>query len=229
MPLWYDFLSLVFPRTCESCGNTLHRHEQCICNFCNHHLPRTDFHEHPDNPVAQLFWGRTMLRYATSMFYFHKGSNVQHLVHQLKYKGKQEVGVHLGKLYGIDLRQSPLFSTVDVVVPVPLHPNRQRKRGYNQSEAFAQGLAHGMGIRMDTRTLLRKTATSTQTRKSRFLRWENVKEVFVLEQPEKLANLHILLVDDVVTTGATLESCVQNLLQCPGATVSIATIACALK
>lgn len=229
MPLWYDFISLVFPRTCEACGNTLHKHEQYICNYCLVHLPRTDFHLHLENPVARLFWGRVRLRYATAMLYFHKGNRVQQLIHKLKYKGRQEIGVHLGRMYGQQLRQSPAFSTAEVVIPVPLHPAKQRKRGYNQSEAFARGLAQAMDIRLDTRSLIRKTATTTQTRKSRFLRWENVKEVFEVHPSESLSGKHILLVDDVITTGATLEACAQELLQCEQATVSIATIACAIK
>lgn len=102
MPLWYDFISLVFPRVCASCGNTLMRHERCICNFCLVHLPATDFHLHADNPASRLFWGRVPIHHAASMLYFHKGSRVQHMIHQLKYKGKEEVGVHLGKLYGKD-------------------------------------------------------------------------------------------------------------------------------
>lgn len=229
MPLWYDFISLVFPRICESCGNTLLRHERCICNFCLHHLPRTDFHLHIDNPASRLFWGRVKVNSATSLFYFHKGSRVQHLIHGLKYKGKQDVGLFLGKLYGEILKDTALYGDVDVIVPVPLHPKKKRKRGYNQSEALARGFSSSMGIIVDTNTLVRVTATATQTRKSRFSRWENVKEVFLLKDTEAFTNLHILLVDDVVTTGATLEACAQELLKIPGVRVSIATIACAIK
>jgi ComF family protein len=229
MPLWYDFISLVFPRVCASCGNTLLRHEACICNFCLVHLPATDFHHHSDNPASRLFWGRALVHHVASLYYFHKGSRVQHLVHLLKYKGKEEVGVFLGKHYGNELQKSPLFADVDVIIPVPLHPKKLRKRGYNQSEVFARGLSQSMQAVTDNRTLLRITATDTQTRKSRFRRWENVSEVFALHQPEHLAGKHLLLVDDVVTTGATLEACVQELLKCKDVKVSIATIACALK
>ncbi len=229
MPLWYDFISLLFPRHCASCGNTLLRHESCICTFCGLHLPATDFHEHEVNPVAELFWGRVPVHRATSMYYFHKGSRVQSLIHKLKYKGQQEIGVHLGRQYGLRLRNSPHFADVDVILPVPLHPRKLRKRGYNQSEAFARGLSQGLGVRADTATLLRKTATATQTKKSRFRRWENVQEVFVTQHPERLAGCHLLLVDDVVTTGATLESCARHLVKIPDCRVSIATIACALK
>lgn len=229
MPLWYDFISLVFPRVCSSCGNTLLRHEHCICNFCLVHLPTTDFHLHPDNQISRLFWGRAPVHHATAMLYFHKGSRVQHLVHLLKYKGKEEVGVYLGKRYGRELQQSPLFADVDLIIPVPLHPKKLRKRGYNQSEVFARGLAQSMEANIDPHTLVRITATDTQTRKSRFRRWENVSEVFAVNQPDRLSGKHVLLVDDVVTTGATLEACVQELLQCRNVRVSIATIACAIK
>jgi len=229
MPLWYDFVSLIFPRVCESCGNTLLLHEKCICNFCLFHLPRTDFHLHSDNPASRLFWGRTNTQTVVSMFYFHKGGNVQHLVHRLKYKNRQEVGVFLGQTYGETLLSVPFFKDVVSVIPVPLHPKKKRKRGYNQSELFAKGLAQSMNAMVDIQTLIRKTATTTQTRKSRFKRWENVKEVFALTDIEIYRDKHVLLVDDVVTTGATLEACANELLKIPGIRVSIATIACAIK
>jgi ComF family protein len=229
MPFWYDFVSLLFPRVCASCGNTLLKHEKCICHFCLTHLPRTDYHLHADNPAARLFWGRVDVGAVTSCFYFHKGSRVQHLVHGLKYKGKQETGTFLGRMYGHVLKSSELFKSVDVVVPVPLHARKKRRRGYNHSELFASGLAYALGVPMDCRSLQRITATGTQTKKSRFRRWENVKEVFALVDTGHFAGKHVLLVDDVVTTGATLEACAHELLRCNGAKVSMATIACAIR
>jgi ComF family protein len=193
------------------------------------HLPVTDFHLHADNPVSQLFWGRVPVHHAASYFYFHKGSRVQHLIHQLKYKGREDIGVYIGRQYGRLLQDSPLFGDVSAIIPVPLHPKKLRKRGYNQSEAFARGLARSMVANVDVYSLIRKEVTDTQTRKSRFKRWENVSEVFDLPDPSSLEGKHVLLVDDVVTTGATLESCIQTLLKPANVKVSIATIACALK
>ncbi len=163
------------------------------------------------------------------MYYFAKGGKVQHLLHQLKYKGIKEIGIYTGKLYGVTLKKSPFYTDVDVIIPVPLHPKKQRKRGYNQSEMFACGLAEAFSKPYDIKTLVRTYASETQTKKSRFRRWENVKEIFALKDHQHMINKHILLVDDVVTTGATLEACANMLLQIPGVKVSIATIACAIR
>lgn len=225
----YDFFSLFFPRVCYSCGNTLFRHEEVLCSYCLHQLPKTNFHSEADNPVSKIFWGRVNIYHASSLYFFSKGSKVQHLLHQLKYKGKKEIGIYLGKLSGMDLQKSPYYSDVDVIIPVPLHPKKQRKRGYNQSEMFARGLAESFAKPFDIRTLVRTYASETQTKKSRFKRWENVKEIFDLKSHNHLFNKHILLVDDVVTTGATLEACANMLVNIPGVKVSIATIACAIR
>jgi len=163
------------------------------------------------------------------MYFFAKGGKVQHLLHLLKYKGKKEIGEYIGKIYGEDLKKSLFYSDIDVIIPVPLHPRRKRKRGYNQSEIFAKGLSESLVKPYDTRTLIRTYASETQTKKSRFRRWENVKEIFDLKDHQHLINKHILLVDDVVTTGATLEACASMLLKIPGVKVSIATIACAIR
>lgn len=225
----YDFFSLFFPRVCYSCENTLFRHEEVLCSYCLHQLPKTNFHSEADNPVSKIFWGRVNIYHASSLYFFSKGSKVQHLLHQLKYKGKKEIGIYLGKLLGMDLLESPYYSDIDVIIPVPLHPKKQRKRGYNQSEMFARGLAESLVKPIDIRTLVRTYASETQTKKSRFKRWENVKEIFDLKNHNHLLGKHILLVDDVVTTGATLEACANMLLNIPGVKVSIATIACAIR
>lgn len=229
MGWFYDFFSLFFPRVCYSCGNTLLQHEEVLCSYCLHQLPRTNFHTEKDNPVSRIFWGRVNISYASSMFFFTKGSKVQHLLHQLKYKDKKEIGVYVGKLFGRSLQESPFYSDVDVIIPVPLHPKKQRKRGYNQSEMFARGLSESFSRPYDIHTLIRTYASETQTKKSRFRRWENVKEIFAVRNYQHLTGKHILLVDDVVTTGATLESCAARLLEIPGARISIATIACAIR
>ena len=181
-----------------------------------------------DNPVIKLFWGRTSIFSASSMYSFNKGSKVQHLIHQLKYRGKKEIGVSLGKHYGNELKTAPLFSTASIIVPVPLHSKKLKKRGYNQSETFAQGLAESMRAENPSDVLIRTFASETQTKKSRFARWKNVEEIFKVASPEKITGKHVLLVDDVVTTGATLEACANKILEVPGTKVSVAAIACTL-
>lgn len=175
----------------------------------------------------KMFWGRVGIQAAASCFLFTKGSGVQKLVHQLKYSGQTEVGRVLGRLYGSELKLSPLFAGIDVIAPVPLHPDKLKKRGYNQCDFFAEGLSESLGVPADLNNVQRVIATGSQTRRSRFERWKNVEYVFSAQQPLKLEGKHILLVDDVVTTGSTLEACAQQLLKIPGARVSIATIACA--
>lgn len=223
--LWNDFVSLFFPMICVSCGKNLFRNEDTICTHCLYHLPRTGFHLINDNPVAKIFWGRINVENAASFYTFNKGGNVQHLIHQLKYKGKQEIGVSLGKLYGFELRECEGFNSIDVIIPVPLHKGKLRKRSYNQSACFAEGLAISMKQKMDSSVLFRSSATESQTRKSRFFRWKNVENMFYTKDEHRLKHKHILLVDDVVTTGATLEACAQLLLQIDGVKLSIATIA----
>jgi len=223
----YDFFSLFFPRICSACGNTLFRHEEILCSYCLCQLPKTNFCFEEDNPVRRTFWGRVPLNHASSMYYFAKGGKVQHLMHQLKYKGKKEIGVYLGTQFGNDLKKSRFYSDVSVIIPVPLHPKRKRKRGYNQSEMIARGLAQSLERPYDIHTLVRTYASETQTKKSRFRRWENVKEIFSLKDHQHLINKHVLLVDDVVTTGATLEACANMLMQIPGIKISVATLACA--
>jgi len=220
-----DLFSLFFPNLCLGCGQPLVRGEVAVCSICHFHLPKTYFHNDPDNTLNRVFWGRVNLEAVAAYVYFQKGSTVQHLLHQLKYKGKQEIGFHIGKWYGQDLRYAPVFRDVELIVPVPLHPNKLRKRGYNQSRMFAEGLVSVMQARLEDKSLYRKVDSKTQTRKARYNRWENVESIFAVRNPENLRGRHILLVDDVITTGATLEACAQALLQVPGVKVSVATIA----
>ena len=222
-----DFLSIIFPTVCAACGRSLHRNEDCICTFCHFRLPQTNYHLNANNPVAKLFWGRAPLRAAASYYSFSKGGKVQHLVHQLKYRGKKEIGITIGKFYGAELHKSELFSNIQAVMAVPLHAEKLKKRGFNQSEAFAQGLCASLEIKNESRNIVRIKHSETQTRRSRFERWKNVESVFSVKEKNKLEGKHILLVDDVVTTGATLEACAQALLKIEGVSVSIATIACA--
>jgi len=220
-----DFFSLLFPQLCAACGESLVAGEAVICTDCRFSLPYTDFHLQPDNIVAQQFWGRVKLEAAFALFYFVKGGKVQNMVHALKYKGNKEVGVLLGEMAGSRLAKNELFKTVDLVVPVPLHKKRLKQRGYNQAQCFAEGVARQLNATVETGNLVRPTATETQTHKSRFERFNNMQEVFVIRNPERLAGKHILLVDDVVTTGSTLEACGNQLLKIDGVKLSVATIA----
>ncbi len=220
-----DFVGLIFPRICCGCGNSLWKHEKVICDNCYYHLPKTNFHYYDDNPVNKIFWGRADILSATSFLQFNKGSKVQNMIHALKYKGRKDIGIFLGEEFGKILKSCPPFSLSKMIIPVPLHKKKYLKRGYNQSEQFAIGLSSSMDIPFTCETLLRKNSTETQTHKSRFLRWHNVNEIFLIKNIEKIAGMNILLVDDVVTTGATLESCISALSAIPGVRISVATIA----
>lgn len=187
-------------------------------------MPQTAFHEEPENEFTERFWGRVPIESGAALYYFVKGGRVQHLIHQLKYHGKREVGRALGRYYGRQLAGSLYFKEVELIVPVPLHPKKLHRRGYNQSALFASGLAEGMERSWGDGILRRRSFTSTQTRKSRMERLENVLNAFELHRPEAVAGRHVLLVDDVLTTGATLEACALRLLEAPGVKVSMATI-----
>jgi len=221
----YDFVSLFYPRICQACGNSMYRGEAVICTFCMYHLPKTNYHMDADNPVIRHFWGKINIVAASSYYFFHKGQKVQKLVHRLKYKGQKEIGLKVGELYGRELSESPLFCSADVIVPVPLHKSRLRTRGYNQSDFFAKGLSAAMNVPAENNLLVRNKKTETQTRKNRFSRFENVNEVFSLVNKTNIEGKHILLVDDVITTGSTLTACAEVLLSHKDTKVSIASIA----
>ena len=221
----HDFVSLLFPELCAACRESLMANEEIICMDCRFNLPYTNFHLLADNIVAQQFWGKINVEAAFALFYFTKGGKVQNLLHQLKYNGQQEVGKLMGKMAGEQLLKNEVFKSVDYIIPVPLHKKRLRERGYNQSTCFAEGLAGKLNTVVEENNLIRQRATSTQTRKSRFARFENMQEVFAVLDPEKLANKHVLLVDDVITTGSTLEACGAELLKISGLKLSVATIA----
>ncbi len=222
-----SLLYLLYPELCLVCGNSLIEGETVICGHCENSLPRTRFHDDSDNLVSQLFWGRVNLKAATSFLFFRRKGIVQQLMHQFKYKGEREVGRYLGKIFAQELADSANYSDVDCIVPVPLHPDKQRKRGYNQSEDIARGMAEVFQIPCKSNLIQRAVYTSSQTKKSRFNRWENVSSVFVVPEPESVHYENILIVDDVVTTGATLEACAQKLLESTNSQVSIATLAVA--
>jgi ComF family protein len=219
-----DFFNLFFPKVCPACTNLLVKNENILCTKCLFDLPKTNLHKVTNNEVEKLFWGRCKVEYATSFLYFNKKGIAQALMHQIKYKGNKDLGLYMGKLLGYELKDSN-FNEIDLIIPVPLHFKRLRQRGYNQSELIAAGISEVLKKPVDTHSLKRKTKTSSQTKKNRYERWLNVNEVFEVAKPESVANKHILLIDDVVTTGATLESCTQALLACTNVKVSIATLA----
>ena len=187
-------------------------------------LPATNFHEYCDNPVAQIFWGRTTVENASASYFFRKGNRVQKLVHQVKYYGNKEMGTVLGREMGKTLHDSS-FNQIDVIVPVPLHLQKFRLRGYNQSEWIAKGIAEIFRKPLDAKTLVRHFYTDSQTRRKRFDRWENVDSGFGLTNHDTFAGQHILLVDDVITTGSTLEACVHAVLTAPETKVSVVALA----
>lgn len=224
-----DFLSLAYPKLCFACGRPLFANEEVICFPCRHELPQTHYHLQPGNPAEQIFWGRCRLEAVAGYYFFRRGGKVQHLLHALKYHRAPEIGVLVGKIYGHQLKNAPGFSNAACIIPVPLHPKKQRIRGYNQSETFAIGLAESMGIPVNTTSLIRTVASETQTRKSRFRRWENVKTIFSSGDEETIRGRHVILVDDVITTGATIEACARVLEGIEGVTVSVASMAVAGK
>lgn len=195
-----------------------------MCSICIHKLPKTNYHTMPDNPMFRNFAGRVDIKAAAAYSFYGKGTVLQKLVHQVKYKGKKELAVYFGKWYAPSLKHAAPFSEADYIIPVPLHPKKLRERGYNQSACIADGLSKVMEVPVLTDTLKRAKNTETQTNKSRFSRWENVKGSFMIENPELIRNKHILVVDDVITTGATVEACINMLKTVPVASVSVASI-----
>ncbi len=220
-----DVLALLLPRACAACGRPLKDWEECLCLRCLAQLPVTHFDLNPDNPLAEMFWGRVRLSQAVAWFYFRKGSAYQDALHKLKYNDRPDIGFSMGKQFGYELNQSNGFMKPDLLIPVPLNPKKQRKRGYNQSEAIASGLSTGLHIPLANNILTRPIATATQTLKSRYDRYLNVSGKFKIAYPDQVENRHILLIDDVITTGATLEACAEELLAYPGVTVSVAALA----
>jgi ComF family protein len=226
--LFLDFIHLIYPNNCLLCGKSLVKTESHLCLYCQFSLPKTNYHLQQNNPVEKRFWGKVTIEHATSLFYFQKGSSVQQLLHELKYRGNKEIGEMLGSHLGLELLQSTFYKDIDVIVPVPLHKNRYRKRGYNQSECIANGISSVLKKPVDTTTLIRTVETATQTKKGVFERWENMNGIFALADNQTFNNKHILLVDDVLTTGSTLEACARTIVDGQNkARVSVVTLAVA--
>lgn len=225
MKTWLNaFLSLLFPRYCVICNNVLSKGEEYLCMRCNMDMPRTNYHQITDNPMEQLLWGRIAVERATAWFFYTKGSPYNYLIHQLKYKGQKDIGCMAGRYLASEIKNSTFFNDIDFIVPIPLHPKRLRTRGYNQSERIAQGISDITGIPVKTDYIVRKKNTQTQTRRSRYTRIENMEEVFQLTSPGENTDRHILLVDDIVTTGATIASCGRVLQQDNNIRISIISL-----
>ena len=222
-----DFIALFFPRYCFSCHGPLARGEASICSPCAINLPRTHYHKDSENPVFRKFYGLVPVEHAFGYLHFTKQGSVQKLLHHLKYDNRPEIGLQLGRWYGNELRMAKLHEAWDIILPIPLHPAKKRKRGYNQSDGFAQGLGEILEIPHATDILRRTRKTDTQTKKNREERYQNMAAVFEVVHPPDLKGKRVLLVDDVVTTGATLQACGEAILAAKAHSLSVAALAVA--
>lgn len=227
MSIWSDLWELFFPRCCLFCGSRLSHGERTLCFSCLAKLPRTELHLRRDNAVERNFWGKFPVERATSFLYYAKGGDVRQLLYELKYHGNKEVGIVMGRIMAAELLSSCFFEDVDLIIPVPLHRRKERQRGYNQSECLARGIAEVTGLPVCTDMVVRSRYTETQTHKGQYERWENVRDLFACSAPELLEKKHVLLVDDVLTTGATIVACVDALRNVSGLRVSVLTLALA--
>ena len=223
-----DFYRLFYPQLCGACDVPLAKGEEHLCFNCRLELPFTNFETIKDNPVEKIFYGRVDINFATSLLYFSKGEKVQNIMHNIKYNEQKELAVFMGGIFGERLQNNSYLKDVTTIIPVPLHPQKQHLRGYNQSSLFAEGINEIMNVELSIDILRRDIHTETQTKKTRIERWENVENAFVIKKPNTLEHKHILLIDDVLTTGATLEACAQTLMKNNNCKVSIATVAFAI-
>lgn len=226
--LWDDFISLLFPRLCCGCGTHLLRNEKLICTECYVSIPRTDYHLTVENPVEKLFWGRCNITRASAFSYYTKGSRIRKIIHSLKYKGIKEIGTEMGRIYAASLKSSDFLVGIDMIIPVPLHPSRERRRGFNQSDLICEGISEISGIPVRKDILRRVVLSDTQTRRSRYERWLNVDGIFDVAVPLAIEGKHLLIVDDVITTGSTIEACASEILKVKDVQVSVIALAVAV-
>lgn len=225
--IFKDILNLFFPRICCTCGESLVENEEIICFRCRIQLPKANFINPLQNELKDRFFGKIELEYAFAGLYFYKSGITQVLMHQFKYQNQPEIGLMLGRWTGTEINDVQVSNKIDYIIPIPLHPKKERKRGYNQSYYFANGLSEITGIPVLNNGLKRVKNTESQTGKSREMRWLSVMEAFAVGEPERLNGKHILIVDDVVTTGSTIESCGKTLLNSGAGKLSVATMAIA--
>ncbi|WP_298547297.1 phosphoribosyltransferase family protein [uncultured Aquimarina sp.] len=220
-----DLAYLFYPIYCAACDNPLYKNERILCTSCRHKLPLGNFHKVNAKKIEKVFYGRAKIENATSLLVFEKDSLVQNLIHNLKYRGREEIGQELGIWLGQELTQLSEYQYIDSVIPVPLHPKRLRERGFNQVEKFGREIAKKLDAEYIDIVLKKNSYNEKQSKNSRLTRWINTSETFGIQNESLLINKHILLVDDIVTTGATLEACIQVLKSIPGIKISIATMA----
>lgn len=221
-----DINSVLIPRVCFGCNAHLRRGEELICTLCRNDMPLTEYTFNEENHMDRIFYGRINIKKASSFLFYAENSHVQQLIHHLKYKNQERIGAFLGDWYGQLMRQNnELLKTIEVVVPVPLHPKKLRSRGYNQVAGFAQKLAHHLDAEYVDDILLKTFNTKTQTKKDRSGRWQGDKALYTLSNPDRLKNRSILLVDDVITTGATMEICARTLQQTTDTTIYLTSMA----
>lgn len=216
-----DIIRLFYPAICPGCGQPLLKNENVLCLGCEIKLPRTGFLIHPENPVEKIFWGRLPLNHASAFLYFRKSGLAQNLMHRLKYKNHRELGIRLGYMAGIEYRDVLKTMAIDALTVVPLHSKKLKTRGYNQSQLVAEGFSLATGIPLLTGVLVRQHASETQTKKKRYERWENIENLFDVADTGSVAGKHILLIDDVITTGATIEACGKALVAVPDTRLSV--------
>ncbi len=220
-------LNLFFPKVCYACLNLLNDNEDTICMDCRHDLPVTNFHFDDSDDVAKVLYGRAKIEDGTALFRFEKKGNVQQLIHNLKYRDHENIGFLLGNWLGGELKTIKNYKTIDIVIPVPLHKKKLKTRGFNQVAKFGQQIAEALNADYMDDVLLKLTNTKTQSKKGRLARWINSEELFAIQNIPSIENKHILLVDDIITTGATLEACISVLNEAKDIKISIATMAIA--
>jgi len=223
--MFQSVLNLFFPKACAGCNSILLSDEKVICTSCRHEIPLTNHHKTLNNEVFNKFYGRIDLEFAAAMFYFHKKGIVQEMIHKLKYKGHQEIGQLIGDWYAEELKSNTEIKSIDYIVPVPLHKKRLKERGYNQITTFGKTLSTNLNIPFNDNILVRNVYSKTQTKKTFLGRSEVIESVFGVSFDESHHNKHFLLIDDVITTGSTLEACCRELIKIPGAKVSIVCMA----
>lgn len=222
-----NLVNLFFPKVCYACHNQLSDNEESICLDCRHDLPVTNFHFDNNESVNKVLYGRAKIENGTALFRFEKKGNVQRLIHNLKYKGHEHIGFVLGNWLGGELKSIKAYQNIDAVIPVPLHKNKLKKRGYNQVTKFGQQIAEALNAKYLDNVLIKISNTKSQTNKRRFARWNSGDELFALKNISEIENKHILVVDDIITTGATLEACISVLNTTEHIKISVATMAIA--
>ena len=225
--MFKSIVNLFFPKVCSGCNSFLLTNENVICTVCRHDIPLTNHHLNPDNDASKKFYGRIPIQHASALFYFHKKGIVQQLIHNLKYKGHEEIGSIIGEWYAEDLSQMEFIQTVDEIIPVPLHPRKLKERGYNQVTTFGKALSSSLNLIYNDSLLNRNKYSKTQSKKNLLGRTEGIESVFDVTFTEKDHDKHFLLIDDVITTGSTLEACSRALLKIPGVKISIVCMAMA--